>query len=263
MVHRLVFLAMVACSTNAAAAESNDAPAPVDRESPRSALLPVTETLHRDPVPRDPSAMGMDTWQQLEAAGRPFQLLYRAPAQAQASGTVLLVSARSGGGASAARAVQLRLGLTKLGYHTYLLGLPTDTDAADAIASRVDAAAQHMLAAHGAERGTGTQFAALIISEGAAGRWVKALEPAGIDGLGFVDVPTPPTRADNWLIKPTLPLLVVQTAPRTWPAEQPLGATTELHLLPRQSLRSADGVLLRTIRGWVKRLSAPAASMRS
>lgn len=232
----------------------------------RAAVLTVPETLSPDPVPRDPRALGPDQWQTLNAAGTNFSLLYRAPAQAQASGTVLLVSDKSIGAASAARTTQLRLGLARQGYHTYQLSLPqealrSDEDSAASIAGRVQAATAHLQASHGSAGGA--SFNRLIISEGAAGRWVTALQPSGIDGLVFVDVPVPARRIDNWLLKPTLPVLMVQTAPHAWPETQPLGATTELHLLPRQSFRGLDGPLVRTVRGWLKRLSAPAASKRS
>ena len=239
----------------------------------RAAVLGSLESLQPDPVPRDPRAMGPDEWLEMRTDNGPFSVLYRAPAQAQASGAVLLISDRRGGAHSAARSAQLRPGLARLGFHTYLLGLnyrpdnavedSSRTPGAKQIADRVDAVIAHMRAAHGSESGTGTAFTSLVVSEGSAGRWVTELQPQGIDGLVFVDTPTPHRRADNWLLKPTLPVLMVQTAPYSWPPEQSLGATTELHLLPRQPLRAGGGLVLRTVRGWVKRLSSSAASKRS
>ncbi|MFK7915113.1 MAG: DUF3530 family protein [Pseudomonadales bacterium] len=253
--------------TSPATAPATDG-APAGAAVERPALLASAETLHPDPVPRDPLALGPDEWLELSAGGQSFSVLYRAPAQSQASGAVLLVSDRNGGAASAARSAQLRPALARLGFHTYLLGQrqsPTDSSGAvdSAIAARVGAVIDRMRSAHGSEGGTGATFSNLVISEGSAGRWVSALEPAGIDGLVFIDVPAPRRRADNWLLKATLPVLMVQTAPRSWPPEQAIGATTELHLLPRQSLRAGGGLVLRTVRGWMKRLSAPAASKRS
>ncbi len=219
--------------------------------------------------------MGIDEWREVFVAGQSVPILYRQPAQAQARGAVLLVSSRSQGGTSAARSTQLRQGLTRLGFHTYLVGLPPintptatvetedEQQSRDAqIAERVTAAAALMTNNHSAERSAGNEFTSLILSEGAAGRWVRAVANANVDGLVFIDTPSPKRRSDNWLLAPTLPVLMVQTAPYGWPPEQPLGATTELHLLPRQSLRATDSLLLRTVRGWTQRLSA-AANKRS
>ena len=256
--------------SGSAASDAANSDSPPALAAKRPALLASAETLRPDPVPRDARALGPDEWLDLKAAGEPFAVLYRAPAQAQATGAVLLVS-EHGGAAGSARSAQLRPALTRLGFHTYLLGQKQNPErtsepfaaAAEPIAARVGAVIAHMRSTHGGESVSGTAFTNLVISEGSTGRWVTALEPAGINGLVFVDVPAPARRADNWLLKPTLPVLMVQTAPRGWPPEQAIGATTELHLLPRQPLRVGGGLVLRTVRGWVKRLSAPAASKRS
>jgi hypothetical protein len=237
-------------------------------------------------VPRDPRSLGTDAWTQITVAGKPVPLLHRPPAQAQASGTALIVSHRSDGPASAARAASLRTGLARHGFHTYLLALTPlasqamallDDAAREAeeklLAARVKAAAEFVTGQHAGEAASGTQFANLLISEGASGRWLRQWDGAGLDALVFVDVPPPPRRADNWLLAAALPSLVVQTDPYRWSPEQPLSAGTELHLLPRQALRPPAGIgsrarpredlVLRTVRGWVQRLFAPDARSRS
>lgn len=252
----------------------------------RPALLAPTATLSDSGPPQDPRSLGPDEWREVPVGGRPVRLLHRAPAQAQATGTALIVSHRSYGADSATRAARLRTGLARHGYHTYLLAveplaserlalLPDAERAAqDAeLAGRVQAASEYVRSSHAGEGAAGATFANLLISEGASGRWLRNWDAQGLTALVFVDVPEPARRADNWLLAATLPTLLIQTRPYYWSPEQPLGSSTELHLLPRQanrppprrgsSARPGEGLVLRNIRGWVQRLLTAPASSRS
>ena len=79
-----------------------------------------------------------------------------------------------------------------------------------------------------------------------------------VDGLVLINLRADDVERDM-LQAVTLPSLVLQESPNTWPRENPLGPDVELHLLSRVDARREDNRLLRKIRGWFKRRFAAEA----
>ncbi len=165
------------------------------------------------------------------------------PARTEVRGSMLLLAEEGASANGHGHLAALRRALPAHGWQTYFTNLPD----AEGIAALLSAARGRVQAAE----------TLLVVCEGEACKRLVGIDPGGVSGIVYVNVPWLPQGlvsaelAASWSNLPA-PALILQEHPYRWPEELPVAQGTELQLLP-VGHAARDSLVQRKLRGWLKR----------